>query len=221
MFICTPLLLFLSALSVTALGDPEIYPAQITPAPTTLQSLALRDTAEATTTYRDPPDIVRVKPTPFASFCCSYNTTKVSDSLVKASYVLNLNGFGNTDSSPAHSSKSTDLECVPRLKDAIDEAFMSEDGYEKSLWCYPSYGGINDTYVVLDMTAPSKDQGAALLKVMRKWAPNWAATSVAAAAGSESTPWVDPRNLVPDDATCQKGSSSCSSQQVRFYYSFP
>ncbi|KAF7959433.1 hypothetical protein EAE96_001051 [Botrytis aclada] len=211
MFIFTTLLLFWSALSTTAMGDPEIYSAHITPAPTTLESLALR--AVTTTTYRDPPDIVSVKPTPFPSLCCSYNTTKVSDSLVKGSYVLNLNGFGNTDSSPAHSKKSTDLECVPGLKNAIDGAFMKEEGYANSLWCYPSYGGINDTYVRLEMTAPSKDQGAALLEVVRKWAPGWAATSVAAAPGSESTQWMDPRTLVPDDATCQKDSASCSSQQ--------
>ncbi|KAF7885501.1 uncharacterized protein EAF02_004010 [Botrytis sinoallii] len=221
MFIYTPLLFFLSALSTTAMGDPEIYSAQITPAPTTLESLVLRDTTEATTTtYRDPPDIFSVQPTPFPSFCCSYNTTKVSDSLVNGSYVLNLNGFGNTDSSPAHSSKSTDLECVPSLKNAIDEIFMSEGGYEKSLWCYPSYGGINDTYVVIEITAHPEDQGAALLEVLRKWAPGWAAPSVAAVPGSEPTQWMDPRTLIPDDATCQKGGS-CSSQQVRFYYSFP
>ncbi|KAF7917521.1 hypothetical protein EAE99_009187 [Botrytis elliptica] len=221
MFIYTPLLLFLSALSTTAMGDPEIYSAHITPAPTTLESLVLRDTTEATTTtYRDPPDIVSIEPTPFPSFCCAYNTTKVSDSLVNGSYVLNLNGFGNTDSSPAHSSKSTDLECVPSLKNAIDEVFMSEGGYQKSLWCYPSYGGINDTYVVIDMTAHPEDQGAALLEVVRKWAPSWAAPSVAAVPGSEPTQWMDSRTLIPDDATCQKGGS-CSSQQVRFYYSSP
>lgn len=168
MFICTPLLLLLSALSTTVMGVPETYSAQITPAPTTLESLVLRDAADATTTtHGPPPDIVSVKPTPFPSFCCSYNTTKISDSLVKGSYVLNLNGFGNTDSSPAHSSKTKDFnKCAPDLRNAIDEVFMSEGGYEKSLWCYPSYGGINDTYVVIDMTAHPEDQGAALLDVV-------------------------------------------------------
>ncbi|TGO15610.1 hypothetical protein BTUL_0038g00400 [Botrytis tulipae] len=212
MFICTPLLLFLSALSTTAMGNPETYSAQITPAPTTLKSLILRDTADATTTTQGPPpEIVSVKPTPFPSFCCSYNTTKISDSLVKGSYVLNLNGFGNTDSSPAHSSKTKDFSrCVPSLRNAIDEFFMSED-----------------------MTAHPEDQGAALLEVVvsdiqrrkhegkringlpsqRKWAPGWAAPSVAAAAGSEPTQWMDPRTPIPDDATCQKGGS-CSGQQL-------
>ncbi|KAF7925459.1 uncharacterized protein EAE97_010540 [Botrytis byssoidea] len=222
MFICTPLLLFLSALSTTAMGDPEIHSAQITPAPTTFKSLVLRDTADATTTTQGPPpEIVSVEPTPFPSFCCSYNTTEISGSLDKGSYVLNLNGFGNTDSSPAHSSKTKDFsKCVPSLRNAIDEAFMSEIGYEKSLECYPSYGGTNDTYVVIDMTARHEDHGASLLEVVRKWAPGWAAPSVAAAAGSEPTQWMDPRSLIPDDATCQMGGS-CSGQQVRFHFSFP
>ncbi|TGO38272.1 hypothetical protein BHYA_0078g00240 [Botrytis hyacinthi] len=225
MFICTPLIPLLSVLSTTAMGDPEIYSAQITPAPTTLERLVLRDTTSATTTTQGPPpEIVSVKPTPFPSFCCSYNTTKISDSLVKGSYVLNLNGFGNTDSSPAHSSKTKDFnKCVPDLRNAIDEVFMSEGGYKKSLRCYPSCGGINDTYVVIDMTAHPEDQGAALLDFVgsringqpsqRKWAPGWAATSVAAVPGSEPTEWMDPRTLIPDDATCQKGGS-CSSQQA-------
>ncbi|KAF7896696.1 uncharacterized protein EAF01_009099 [Botrytis porri] len=156
------------------MGDPEIYSPQITPAPTTLESLVLRDTAESTTTYRDPPDIVSTK----------------------------------------------DLECVPGLKNAIDDAFRRQNGYAMSLWCYPSYGGINDTYVVLDLTASSKDQGVALLDVLRKWAPGWAATSVAAAPGSEPTQWMDPRILIQDDATCQKGSS-CSSQQLPLGYCKP
>ncbi|TGO49673.1 hypothetical protein BOTNAR_0422g00040 [Botryotinia narcissicola] len=235
MFICTPLLLFLSALSTTAIGGPETYSAQITPAPTTLQSLVLRDAADATTTTQGPtPEIVSVKPTPFPSFCCSYNTTKISDSLVKGSYVLNLNGFGNTDSSPVHSSETKDFNlCVHGLKNEIDDAFKSEDGYKQSLWCYPSYGGVNDTYVVIDMTVHPEDQGAALLKVVvsetqrgkhrvksidglpsqKNWAPHWAASTVKVAEGSKPTQWMDPRTLIPDDATCQKGGS-CFSQQT-------
>ncbi|KAK6603296.1 hypothetical protein H4I96_06064 [Botrytis cinerea] len=183
MFIYTPLLLFLSALSTTATGDPEIPSAQITPAPTTFESLALRDTAEATTTtHGPPPDIVNAKPTPFPSFCCTYNITEKLDSSVKAHYVLNLNSFGNIDSSP------------------------------HTLARVGPYGGINDTYVKLEMTAPSEYQGKALLDVVRKWAPGWAAPSMAA-AGPVSPQWKDPRTLVPDDATCVKGGS-CSKQQL-------
>ncbi|KAK8908042.1 hypothetical protein QC760_003911 [Botrytis cinerea] len=217
MFIYTPLLLFLSALSTTATGDPEIPSAQITPAPTTFESLALRDTAEATTTtHGPPPDIVNAKPTPFPSFCCTYNITEKLDSSVKAHYVLNLNSFGNIDSSPAHSSESGAVDCVPGLKNAIDGAFMEKSGYESSIGCYPSYGGINDTYVKLEMTAPSEYQGKALLDVVRKWAPGWAAPSMAA-AGPVSPQWKDPRTLVPDDATCVKGGS-CSKQQRDIVY---
>ncbi|TGO52088.1 hypothetical protein BCON_0148g00060 [Botryotinia convoluta] len=45
------------------------------------------------------------------------------------------------------------------------------------------------------------------LPSQRKWAPGWAAP------GQVSPQWMDPRTLVPDDATCQEGSASCSIQQ--------
>ncbi|KAJ8067877.1 hypothetical protein OCU04_003464 [Sclerotinia nivalis] len=112
-------------------------------------------------------------------------------------------------SSPAHSGTypSTDSLCAPGLNTAIDAAFKNEAGYKMTITCLPSYGATNDTYVYLNMVVPAKDQGAALIRIVKTWAPSWA-----------SPIWNDPRTLVPADATCPEDASLCQPQQLPLGY---
>ncbi|KAF7877402.1 hypothetical protein EAF04_001079 [Stromatinia cepivora] len=161
MFIHSTLLFSPSVLSATTVAQPGVPPAKITPTPTNFQGLSIRTTKKSLVT-------VLSKPTPYTSFCCAYNSIKTSNSVIETNYTLHFAGFGNTDSSPAHSGTypSTDSLCAPGLDAANDAAFKNEAGYKMTITCLPSYGATNVTYVYLNMVVPTKNQGEALLLIV-------------------------------------------------------